>query len=158
MVQLFRTLRDNVRVVVLNACWTRPQVEEIGKTIDCAIGMNQPIGDTAAIAFAASFYRAIGFGRSVQEAFDLAQGALRLAGIPEDTIPELHVRSDVNASELILVLDSARQDENGYLPQEILTELVKIAVTLVDVVRCVGTTVARKRTTRSRQTLLARNT
>jgi hypothetical protein len=29
LAQLFRTLRDNVRVVLLNACWTRPQAEAI---------------------------------------------------------------------------------------------------------------------------------
>ena len=62
LLQLFRKLKDNIRVVFLNACWTRPQVEEIAQTIDFAIGMNQPIGDTAAIVFAASFIRPLGLG------------------------------------------------------------------------------------------------
>jgi CHAT domain-containing protein len=65
---LFRTLKDNVQVVVLNACYSKPQAEAITQIIDCAIGMNKSIGDKAAIVFAASFYRAIGFGRSVQQA------------------------------------------------------------------------------------------
>jgi hypothetical protein len=33
--------------------------------------MKESIGDDAATAFASSFYRAIGFGRSIQEAFVL---------------------------------------------------------------------------------------
>ena len=79
LVHLFRTLKDNIRLVLLNACSTRPQAEAIAETIDCTIGMRKPIGDDAAIVFAASFYRALGFGRSVKEAFELGK-ACALAG------------------------------------------------------------------------------
>lgn len=88
LIDLFRTLKDNIRVVVLNACWTRAQAEEIAKTIDFTIGMNRPISDGAAIVFSRSFYQAHGFGRTMQEAFDLAKIALRLEGIPEHETPE----------------------------------------------------------------------
>src|SRR5690348_11295843 len=54
----------------LNACYTRVQAEAISDVIDYVIGMNATIGDKAASAFAASFYRAIGFGRSVKDSFD----------------------------------------------------------------------------------------
>src|SRR5207237_123739 len=76
LVGLFRVLRDNVRVVVLNACHSGPQAEAIAEVIDCAIGMNTEIGDQAAIIFAAAFYQALGFGRDVQTAFDLGVNAL----------------------------------------------------------------------------------
>ena len=66
LVHLFRTLKDDVRVVVLNACTSRPQAEALAETVECTVGMNRPIGDSAAIVFAASFYRALGFGRSVK--------------------------------------------------------------------------------------------
>jgi hypothetical protein len=103
LVHLFRTLKDNVRVVVLNACDSRPQAEAIAKTIDCTIGMNRPIGDAAAIVFAASFYRALGFGRSVKEAFELGRAALLLEGIPEDKTPKLLTRKGVDAAGLVLI-------------------------------------------------------
>ena len=103
LVQLFRTLKDSVRVVVLNACYSRPQAEAIAETIDCTIGMNRPIGDKAAIIFAGSFYRALGFGRSVKEAFELGRTALLLEGIPEETTPELLARKGVDASGLVLI-------------------------------------------------------
>ena len=86
---LFKTLKDNVKIVFLNACYSKEQAEAITSVIDCAIGMNEAIGDNAAITFAASFYRSIGFGRSVQEAFEQAQTALLLESIPEDRIPNL---------------------------------------------------------------------
>lgn len=102
---LFHTLSDNVRVVLLNACFSQVQANAITETIDCAIGTSRAIGDPAAITFSASFYRAIGFGRSVQEAFDQGKTALLLEGIPEDTILSLSTRIGVNASKIVLVND-----------------------------------------------------
>jgi hypothetical protein len=113
LVHLFRTLKDNLRVVLLNACWTRPQAEAIAEVVDCTIGMNRPIGDAAAIVFAASFYRALGFGRSVWEAFELGKAALLLEGIPEAGTPELLTRKGVDATELVLVGPSPAAPAGG---------------------------------------------
>ena len=100
--QLFSTCKDNIRVVVLNACYSRPQAEAITEVIDCAIGMKKSISDDAARTFAASFYRAIGFGRSVKEAFEQGKAALMLEGIPEAQTPDLPVRAGVDPAEVIL--------------------------------------------------------
>ena len=101
--QLFMALKDNVRVVVLNACFSRPQAEAITEVIDCAVGMKKAIGYNAAIVFAASFYRAIGFGRSVQEAFDQGKTALMLEGIAEENTPELLVRQGADPTSIFLI-------------------------------------------------------
>src|SRR4051795_11810236 len=61
LVHLFRTLKDNVRIIVLNACSTQPQARALAKIVDCVIGMNIPVGNEAAVIFTASFYRAVGF-------------------------------------------------------------------------------------------------
>ena len=116
LVHLFRTLKDNVRVVVLNACYSRPQAEAIAETIDCTVGMNRPIGDEAAIVFAASFYRAVGFGRSVKEAFELGKAALLLEGIPEDQTPELLTRPGVDAAGLRPHRPAGRGDAGAEKP------------------------------------------
>ncbi len=100
---LFQVLKDNVQVVVLNACFSRIQAEAIKDVIDCVIGMNAAIGDKAAITFAASFYRALGFGRSVKEAFEQGKVALLLEGIPGETIPELLVKTGVEPSNVFLI-------------------------------------------------------
>ncbi len=88
LVHLFRVLKDNIRVVVLNACFSRPQAEAITGEIDFAVGMTRAIGDDAA-TFAASFYRAIGFGRTIKEAFDQGIAALLLDGSLEGEAPVL---------------------------------------------------------------------
>jgi hypothetical protein len=100
LVELLGILKDNIRLVVLNACHTRPLAEAIATHIDCAIGMRTDVGDQAAIEFSAAFYRAIGSGRSVKVAFDLGRSALKLKKIPEDPTPELYRRSGVDPGEV----------------------------------------------------------
>ncbi len=109
---LFTTLKDNIRIVILNACYSRIQADAIVSVIDCAIGMDDAIGDKAANVFAASFYRAIGFGRSVQEAFDQGVAALLLEGIPAENTPKLVTRTGIDPASMFLIknANSIQQD------------------------------------------------
>ena len=77
---LFAILRDNVRCVVLNACYSARQAQAIAEHIDCVVGMTRAIKDDAAISFATAFYRGVGFGRSVKTAFDLGCNEIGLTG------------------------------------------------------------------------------
>jgi hypothetical protein len=100
---LFTTLKDNIRLVLLNACYSYEQAQALVGTIDCVIGMKASIHDNAATAFASSFYRAIGFGRSIQDAFDQGIASLLLEGIPEEDLPELLVKQGVDAKKVTLI-------------------------------------------------------
>jgi hypothetical protein len=75
--------------------------------------MTSVISDEASIAFAAAFYGAIGFGRSVQDAFDQGITALQLEAIPEDYVPRLSVRRGVDPRNVILVSPTAFGPEQG---------------------------------------------
>jgi hypothetical protein len=98
---LFSTLRDNIEIVLLNACYSKIQGQAINQSIDFVIGMDTAIGDKTAIVFAASFYRALGFNRTVQEAFDQAKTAIMLEGIPEENTPMLLVREGADPNRRI---------------------------------------------------------
>jgi len=100
---LFRTLKDNIRLVFLNACYSREQAQALVETIDCVIGMKESIHNDAAAAFASSFYRALGFGRSIQEAFDQGIASLLLEGTADEEIPELLVKPGVDAQTIHLI-------------------------------------------------------
>ena len=67
----FALLKDNIRCVVLNACFSQIQATAIAEHIDCVVGMSTAIGDKAAINFAAAFYQALAYGRDVKTAFGL---------------------------------------------------------------------------------------
>ncbi len=87
--QLFAVLKDNMRCVVLNACYSAPQAQAIAQHIDCVVGMSKAIGDEAAISFAVAFYRALGFGKDVKTAFELGCLQINLENLKEQDTPKL---------------------------------------------------------------------
>ncbi|WP_414621563.1 CHAT domain-containing protein [Calothrix sp. CCY 0018] len=86
---LFELFADQVECVVLNACYSKYQGEEIAKHVNYVIGMSQEIGDKAAIEFAVGFYDALGSGRNIEFAYQLGCRVIRMAGIPENLTPKL---------------------------------------------------------------------
>jgi hypothetical protein len=87
--RLFTVLKGHVRIVFLNACYSEVQAKAISQSIDFTIGMNDEIGDQAAITFAQMFYKSIASGDSVREAYDAGILSLDLEGIPEEGVPQL---------------------------------------------------------------------
>lgn len=110
LTDLFRILKDNVRVVVLNSCFSRAQAEAISQTIDFTVGTSKAVKDSAAIGFAAAFYRALAFGRTVREAFRLATNQLQLSSIEGSDILHFFVRpgADPDAPLVSAVADGGR--------------------------------------------------
>ena len=116
--RLFAPLKDNTRCVVLNACYTETQARGIVESIDCVIGMSRVTADESAIAFASGFYQALGYGRSIQEAYELGCGQIHLQSSPKvgtqsylvpsdatsqvDQTPRLRVADGVNAATIYL--------------------------------------------------------
>lgn len=86
---LFKVLKDNIRCVVLSACYSDDQATSIAQHIDCVVGMSDAISDEAARNFATAFYRALGYGRSVQTAFDLGCSQIDLSNLKERHKPKL---------------------------------------------------------------------
>lgn len=104
LVKVLRCCNEgNLRLVVLIACDTRLQAELLTEVVECVVSMNRSITDKAAIKFAASFYGALAFGRSVQKAFEQGVARLSAEGIAEAATPELVVRAGVDASQIVLV-------------------------------------------------------
>ena len=89
LAELFRLLRDNIRCVVLNACFAVEQARAIASEIDCVVGMSQHISDPAAIAFATAFYRALGYGLDVKKAFELGRLEIDTQGLADGDVPQL---------------------------------------------------------------------
>jgi hypothetical protein len=86
---LFEQFSHQVNCVILNACYSEPQAKAIAEHINYVIGMNQAIGDRAAIAFSKGFYQALGAGRTIEEAYKLGLVQIRLQNIPEHLTPVL---------------------------------------------------------------------
>ncbi len=100
--QLFSVLKDNIRCVVLNACYSEQQAQAIAEQIDCVIGMSKSIGDSSAISFAMAFYQALGYGRDIKTAFDLGCVQIDLENLNEQDIPKLLAKK-CNPKDIVLV-------------------------------------------------------
>jgi len=86
---LFSTFSEHVQCVVLNSCYSQTQAEAIAEHIACVIGMAGTITDTAAISFSSAFYQALGYGKDVGSAFDLACNQIQINDLDEHEIPKL---------------------------------------------------------------------
>jgi len=130
---LFDLFADQVECVVLNGCYSEVQAEAISQHINYVIGMNQAIGDRAAIEFAVGFYDALSSGRPVEFAYKFGCAAIRLAGIPEQLTPILKKKPNIKESlinislpEELLLEESASEPspELSDSDKEILTKLL----------------------------------
>src|ERR1035438_4110270 len=63
-------LKDRgVQMVVLNACFSMAQAEPLSSSVQTIIGTTEEVGDEAARRFSVAFYRTLGDGYAVAEAF-----------------------------------------------------------------------------------------
>ena len=105
LTQLFGTSEiSEVECVLLNACYSEVQASAIHQIVDCVIGMDQPIGDKAAILFAEGFYDALGAGKPFEFAFRFGRNAIQMVNTSEYITPKLIKK---NIGELFV--DSAQE-------------------------------------------------
>ncbi|MCG8420988.1 MAG: CHAT domain-containing protein [Proteobacteria bacterium] len=101
LARMLGTLRDNIRVVVFSACVSAQQAGAVTEYVDFAIAMREGMDNDAAIAF----YMGLGYGRSVQNAFDLGVNEIALQGVPgqDRQGPVLLARPGVDPGAVVLV-------------------------------------------------------
>lgn len=99
---VFEAFRPELQVVVLNSCYSAAQANGFIEIVDAVVAMKDAIGDRAAIIFASAFYSALGFGRSIFDAFKQATTALLLEGVNGSDIPALLHRQASDPSRLTL--------------------------------------------------------
>jgi hypothetical protein len=108
LTDVFALYNSHVRLVLLNACFTKTQAQSIAEVVNYSIGTSRPIGDKVGVAFAGAFYRALGFGWSIRAAFESAQAELALTKIPRSRGIELFVRSGLSENDKFPQFDNHR--------------------------------------------------
>lgn len=112
LADLFDILKDNVRCVVLNACYSDMQARGIARSIECVVGMSRAIGDPAAIQFASGFYLGLGYGRSIRDAVGLGRTRISGAGMTDETTPKLTVRKGIDPAQIVLVSKARKESKD----------------------------------------------
>lgn len=111
--ELFKILNKDIQLVFLNACYSQEQAEAIAKHVNIVIGMSRAISDDGARTFSVSFYRALAYGRSIKDAFELAKNALPLSKIPEEAIPQICLKEGVDPSKMFIPSKGMTNGDNG---------------------------------------------
>ena len=75
---------EEVECVVLQACGTAEMSRWLGRRIRYVIGVNGRVEGKVAKAFLEAFYEALGGGRGVKRAYEIARGSLGLEGLKQD--------------------------------------------------------------------------
>lgn len=98
LAELFRLLKDNIKVVVFSVAHSDALARDLTETIDYAISMSGRIDSQTAVTFSTHFYQGLSYGRNVVECFELAKNQLMLEGNPEYEKPVLHIREGADAA------------------------------------------------------------
>jgi hypothetical protein len=115
LVELLALYNTHLRLVLLNACFTKVQARLISGVIDYAVGTGKGIGDKAGVAFAGAFYRALGFGKSIRDAFDSAKAELGLTKMPRTQGIELFVRDGLNELDPFPQLETEEATKHRFI-------------------------------------------
>ncbi|HXA86466.1 MAG TPA: CHAT domain-containing protein [Candidatus Dormibacteraeota bacterium] len=86
---LFSLFSNQIKCVVLNACFSESQARAIASHVEHVVGMSREIEDRAAIEFAMGFYDAVAAGETYESAFHFGCNAIELAGLRGQHTPIL---------------------------------------------------------------------
>ncbi|MEZ4862746.1 MAG: CHAT domain-containing protein [Caldilineaceae bacterium] len=107
--ELFGLLKNNIRCVVLSACYSKKQAIEIAQHIDSVVGMSDAISDEAAREFAIGFYRGLSYGASIQTAFELGRMQIASQNVKEQDALEL-ITNQVDPSQIYFIHEHENLD------------------------------------------------
>lgn len=82
--------QQGLDLVILNSCYSHEQAQAIADVVGYVIGMEGSILDEDAISFSREFYRALGDGRNIEDAFKRARAAV---GLTSNLQPHILKRS-----------------------------------------------------------------
>lgn len=130
---LFLQFKPELQVVVLNSCYSALQAKAFTEVVDAVVAMQDAVGDEAATTFAAAFYSALGFGRSIGEAFNQGRTAVMLEGMDGAQIPTLLSRPSYDPSKLAVSTSRSLMLSDDIKLPETLRQLLKSGVRLITI-------------------------
>ena len=98
------------RLVVLNACHSADVADSLCEVVDCVVGVDGAIEDTAAREFTVGFYRALGYRRhSIGTAVKQAKATMYAKQLPGHLVT-CRPRNGASADDIYLVASSRARD------------------------------------------------
>lgn len=99
---LILSASPDLRLVVLNACATAPQIEALKRSVEFVVGTQCSVRDSVALDFTTHFYRGLAGGQKVRDAFWHAQERVGTHVHEQLDRYELFVRDGVDESKPLI--------------------------------------------------------
>ena len=109
---LLEIFKDNIEIVILNACFSEIQAKAISKYISYVIGIKNAVKDKAAIKFSCIFYYSLGTGEGVEKAFQIASSAVKAFNIPGNHMPVL-IKNEEYEKHFSDIIDKPANEKGG---------------------------------------------
>lgn len=103
LARLLRNAGGSLQVIVLNACYTAAVAQELVDEVPVVVGMRHAVLDTAALAFAEFFYRALAEGKDLRAAFEIGRVAVEAKGLRGGDLPQISAAPDADPRRLVLL-------------------------------------------------------
>ena len=98
MADLIRRPNGKIRLLFLSVCHTQEHARVISQDIDYVIGMRGEAEEETALALARHFYQALAYGKTVEDAFNIAINQLKAGKYTGADVPVLSINPGVNTS------------------------------------------------------------
>jgi hypothetical protein len=104
LAELLGLLRESIRCVVINTCWSAEQAQQIAEKVGCVVCITGPIDDDTAIVFSKVFYSSLAYQDiGVGKAFSLALNDLRMGHFPNADQFQLVTSKETNPDQIVFV-------------------------------------------------------
>ncbi|MEN8906140.1 MAG: hypothetical protein ABF289_09320 [Clostridiales bacterium] len=113
LIQMIKFGCDNLKMVVLDCCYSKIQADEIVKHIDVVIGMEGEVDAKVGRHFSSQFYSAIGFGKSLKVAFEQAKALVMAELINAEKVLNLVIKDGIDSNKYFLVNKNKITEEFG---------------------------------------------
>lgn len=98
LAELFRILKDNIRVLIFNTYHTQQPARELLEITDYTVSMRGAGDGENAIIFFTHFYQGLSYERTIADSFELGKNQLKLEGKDDYKKAVLHVRNGAGAA------------------------------------------------------------
>ena len=112
--------QENLKLVILNACYSRDQAQPIADKVGYVVGMEGSILDEDSIAFSREFYAALGHGRTFEAAFERAKLVMALTTTMEPHLLKRTLSTSLSSHFPETTISASRPQDNILDDQDIL--------------------------------------
>ena len=118
LANLFRLCNENIRGVILNACYSSEQATAIQEHVPHIVAMTDEITEQAALAFSKGFYNALANHKDIQQAYQFGKNAVEFENNTNSQIIQFFTNTTLQNKLGLLQLTPTQELEKPTVPSK----------------------------------------